>query len=140
MSHQLRNIERIHPALIATSATSCISLSINERSSGRTVSPVFFGFAFEEDLRTSRAYKRVALNESRFSKSSATSIGYSFLSGLSLSDVSDISAISLPILPMNLWNHHRYSVGQQRKSAPGVSSLDEWYNPSSKAGQAFQEV
>lgn len=134
MSHRLRNIERMHPALAASNTSSCVSLSINERGSRRTISPIFFGFAFEEDLKTSKVYKRVALDESRFSKISSTnSIGYSFLSGLSLSDVSDISAIPLPIMPMDLWNHHRYGSGQKTKTGPGTSPLEAWYNPPSKA-------
>ena len=138
MSHQLRNVERMHPALAASNTSSCASLSIQERGSKRTISPVFFGFTFEEDLKTSRVYKRVALNESRFSRISSTnSIGYSFLSGLSLSDVSDISAIPLPISPMDLWNHHRYGSGQKTKTGSGASSLEAWYNPPSKVGRVF---
>ena len=73
------------------------------QDSKRAMSPVFFEFAFEKDLQTSRVHRRIALDESRFSKSSFTnSMGQSFLSGLSLSNVFDISAISLPICSMKL--------------------------------------
>lgn len=141
MSHRLRSIECMHPALAASTAPSSDSLGINAQGSQRATSPAFFKFAFEEDLQTSRVYKRVALDESRFSKSSfSNSIGHSFLSGLSLSDVSDISAISLPISPMELWNHHRYGSGHERKIDPGASPFEAWYNPSSMVRQSFQQL
>ena len=116
MSNRLRNIERMHPALANSTIPSCASMSVNEHTGKRSMSPAFFDFAFEEDLQTSRVYRRAALDETRFSKAlSSNSIGNSFLSGLSLSDVSDVSAISLPISPMELWNHHRYGTGRDTK-------------------------
>ena len=133
MSTRLRDIERMHPALANSTIPSCASTSIYDRSGNRSMSPAFFEFAFEEDLKTSRAYKRVALDESRFSKAlSSNSVGNSFLSGLSLSDVSDVSAISLPISPMELWNHHRYGSGRDAKATTSASSFEAWYDPSSR--------
>ena len=141
MTNRLRKLELMHPALAVSSNPSCGSLIINEHGAKRAISPAFFEFAFEEDLQTSRVYKRVALDESRFSKSSlTTSIDHSFLSGMSLSDVSDVSALTLPISPMELWNHHRYGSAQETKADPGASSFEAWYNPSSMVGRSLRQL
>ncbi len=139
MSHRLRSIERMHSALAVSIASSSDSLKINAQGSQRAISS--FKFAFEEDLQTSRIYKRVVLNESRFFKSSfSNSIAHFFLSGLSLSSVFDISVIFLSIFSMKLWNHDRYSFEHERKTDPGAFSFEAWYNSSSMVRQSFQQL
>ncbi|KAL8723569.1 MAG: hypothetical protein Q9181_007262 [Wetmoreana brouardii] len=74
------------------------------------------GFAFEQDLRTSRVYTRVSRTLNRRSdlgpfslpSSTACSMGTSFLSGLSLADVSNVSLLSLPVAVQALSNGCRY--------------------------------
>ena len=101
MSHRLKSIERMHSALAASIASSSDSLRINAQDSQRAISS--FKFVFEEDLQTSRIYKRIVLNESRFFKSSfSNSIAHFFLSDLSLSNIFDISVIFLSIFSMKL--------------------------------------
>ena len=140
MSSRLRNFERMHPTLAASTTSSFGSTSMHERSGKRATNPATLGFVFEEDLQTSRVYEKVALNESRFSKiSSANSSGHSLLSWASLSDVADVSAISLPISPMELWNHHRYGSGRDMTTGPVVCSFEAWYNPPSMVGVLFKQ-
>ena len=69
-----------------------------------------FGFTFDQDLHTSRVYARATNRHSSLSVSSSAihSVGWSFLSGLSLADVSEISVIGLPISPQELWNVEHY--------------------------------
>ena len=68
------------------------------------------GFAFEQDLFASRPYAR-AMNR-RPCRSATSSVvptmGWSYLSGLSLADISEVSILSLPLSPLELWNGHRY--------------------------------
>ena len=67
-------------------------------------------FAFEQDLFASRPYTR-AINR-RPCRSATSSVvptmGWSYLSGLSLADVAEVSILSLPLSPLELWNGHRY--------------------------------
>lgn len=42
--------------------------------------------------------------------SAVESLGWSLLSGLSLGHVSQVSVISLPVVPRELWNGHRYQM------------------------------
>lgn len=72
--------------------------------------------SFERDLHQSRVYTRISRNMERRSdpdafslpSSRSRSMGYSFLSGLSLADVSDVSLISLRIPIQSLSNSQRY--------------------------------
>lgn len=84
--------------------------------------------SFEQDLRQSRVYTRISRNIERsdpdmlsLPSSTRRSIGYSFLSGMSLADVSDISLISLPIPIQSLSNRQRYQ-------GPIVTSLPSKYS------------
>ena len=103
-----------------------------------THSTLALGNTFEEDLSASRVYSRASLNPARLSVASSTSsVGWSFLSGLSLSDISNLSTISLPISSRELWNHHRYT------TEPGVAScglypLNAWYNPPENVGSTVR--
>lgn len=132
MASRLRNLERMHPAMAASFRTSQNDTATSEGSESRTISRMtYYKFAFEEELETSPVYKKAGLNQIRFSKSSTSSNGPSYLSGLSLCDVSNVSAIALPISSMELWNHHRYRP-DAAGSATTATSLDAWYNPSAK--------
>ena len=68
-------------------------------------------FGFDEDLHVSRVYRRAMLKPSRESVTSSTfgSIGWSFLSGLSLGNISNMAVIALPLFPEELWNPEHYS-------------------------------
>ena len=68
------------------------------------------GFAFEQDLLASRPYARAINRRSCLSTTSSVvpTMGWSYLSGISLADVSEVSILSLPLSPLELWNGHRY--------------------------------
>ena len=126
MASRLKNLERMHPALAANDN------AISERTDSRAVSRVAcYRFTFEEELEMSPVYRRVGLNQIRFSTSSTSSYGPSRFSDLSLSDVTNVSAIALPISPLELWNHHRYAPNNT-VSATTAMSLDAWYSPSAQ--------
>ena len=137
MSRRLRNIERMHPALLASTspskASSTLDLAVNQNRG--QVSTDSIELNFEEALETSPAYKRVGFCRFRVSNtSSEVSPGPSFLSGLSLSDVDDVSAVALPISSRELWNHHRYVGVQAAGVEPSTQILDAWYNPPPTVG------
>ena len=126
MAFRLKNLERMHPALAANDN------AISERNDSRAVSPVAcYRFTFEEELEMSSVYRRVGLNHIRFSTSSTSSYGPSRFSDLSLSDVTNVSAITLPISPLELWNHHRYAPNNAGATTT-ATSLDAWYSPSAQ--------
>ena len=85
-----------------------------------------FKFTFDQDLKTSRVYKRAAVRLSNFSfpSSAAQSLNWSFFSGQSLADISNISVLSLPISRVDLWNPEHY-VNEMRhsKALPKPSSI-----------------
>ena len=135
MSRRLKNMERMHPALASSTRTSPDQSRRTSRSNDlqRRSTLSMHGFAFESDLQASRVYRKVAIEASKLSvQSNGSSIGFSSLSGLSLSDVSNISAISLPISPRELWNHHRYYPEANNTDHVGSSPLEAWYNPPPK--------
>ena len=72
--------------------------------------PVVDGFAFEQDLLASRPYARAINRRACWSATSSVvpTMGWSYLSGLSLAQVSRVSILSLPLSPLDLWNGHRY--------------------------------
>ena len=133
MASRMKNLERMHLACNPSMNASQDDVPDREASKSRATSRTTCSRSgFEKELETSTVYKRTAVNQLRFSKSSNSSNGPSYLSGLSLSDVSNVSAIALPISPMELWNHHRYA-----RNAPGytmarTTSLEAWYNPPAK--------
>ena len=88
-----------------------------------------FRHAFEEDLRTSRVYGRTISKANRLSVSSSKfSIGWSFLSTTSLSDVSNISVLSLPVSAEEMWNSQRYTSNKLLNTLD-TALLHPWYNP-----------
>ncbi len=68
------------------------------------------GFTFEQDLFASRPYARAINRRPSWSATSSVvpTMGWSYLSGLSLADVSEVSILSLPLSPQEQWNGHRY--------------------------------
>ena len=68
------------------------------------------GWAFEPDLFASRPYARAINRRPCWSATSSVvpTMGWSYLSGLSLADVSEVSLLSLPLSPLELWNGDRY--------------------------------
>lgn len=71
-----------------------------------------FGFAFDEDLRATRVYQRLALVNSWYSlpSSKGQSRAWSYLSDVSLSQVSNISVLSLPLYAAELYDGGHYIV------------------------------
>ena len=70
-----------------------------------------FKFDFEDDLESSRVYRRAQRDTMDFSfrSSIARSNAWSVFSGLSLSDISIISVIGLPVLPKDITNAYHYN-------------------------------
>ena len=119
----LRQVERILDDGEASTNSSISALSDKVKDQDaesiitiRRIGPVTSGtltvaddFAFE-DLFASRPYVR-AINR-RPCQSATSSVvptmGWSYLSGLSLADVSEVSILSLPLSTLELWNGHRY--------------------------------
>jgi cell division control protein 24 len=73
-------------------------------------------FEFENDLETSRVYRRAQRDTMDFSfrSSIAHTNAWSQFSGLSLSEVSIISAIALPLYPDEIENAQHYRLGGQQ--------------------------
>lgn len=91
-----------------------------------------FSFTFDQDLKNSRSYARAMNRNSLWSTASSAihTVGWSYLSGLSLADVSEISVISLAISPQELWNGHHYiltafdtSSVREKAQAPVMDNL-----------------
>ena len=129
ISRRLRNIERMHPALAASSchseASSIFDCSLIQGDSRESE------ISFEKALESSHAYKRAGFGQVRRSTNvrSSVSPGPSFQSGLSLGDIENVSAIALPISSRELWNHHRYSSAQINDNEGKAQTLDAWYYP-----------
>ena len=72
------------------------------------------GFPFEQDLLASRPYARAINRRPCWSTTSSvvSTMGWSYLSGISLADVSEVSILSLPLSPPELWNGYRYVAAQ----------------------------
>ncbi|KAL6719635.1 hypothetical protein ACLMJK_001556 [Lecanora helva] len=132
MAHRLKNLERLHPALTTPLSVSQDDFANSESSKSRAPNRMTYPRStFEEELEISTVYKRAAVKQLRFSKSSSSTNGLSYLSGLSLSDVSNVSAIALPVFSTELWNHHRYC-NTAGSDTTKCSSLEAWYNPPAK--------
>ena len=72
------------------------------------------GFAFEQDLLASRPYARAINRRPCWSATSSVvpTMGWSYLSGISLADVSEVSILGLPLSASELWHGHRYVTAQ----------------------------
>ncbi|KAG4437681.1 hypothetical protein IFR05_006843 [Cadophora sp. M221] len=82
-------------------------------STNPTIHPAL-GYAFDEDLQSSWAYRRAKADATRpFSIASSTQLtqSWSILSGLSLSRISNIAVQALPIFETDIHNSNLYSFG-----------------------------
>ena len=95
-----------------------------------------FGFTFNRELKASRVYKRGQSRrpETSCSSSIAPSMGWSFLSGLSLADISNISTLSLPISPSESWNSQYY--GFDTGSRPELEEVPSSPTPAEHSSEA----
>ena len=90
------------------------------------------GFAFEELLMESRAYRRAGSNNSDgFSIASAAgrTASWSMLLGLSLSEISNINIVALPVYAIDLSNRELYNFGVPTQN--GTTSLDQTHTAGS---------
>lgn len=87
-------------------------------------------FTFDQDLQRTRVYSRTArLPDCTFSLSSSAvrSVGWSMLSGLSVSDISNISVLALPISIDELYNgrhfgaNHDLKLDQPEEEQPSIT-------------------
>ena len=71
-------------------------------------------FEFEDDLESSRVYRRAQRDSMDFSfrSSIARTNAWSIFSGLSLGDISAISVIALPVFAQDITNAHHYVFGK----------------------------
>jgi hypothetical protein len=78
-----------------------------------------FSFSFDTTLKISGVYQRahsrypVFQTDSKTSSIAAQSMGWSFMSGLSISDISQVSVLSLPIYPCDMPNNQSYTFGRE---------------------------
>lgn len=81
-----------------------------------------FSFTFDHDLNNSRPYARAMKRNSVWSTASSANhtMGWSYLSGLSLADVSEISIIGLP---QELWNGGHYILTDIAKKCDSEETL-----------------
>ena len=96
------------------------------------------GFAFEQELQSSRVYRRnlVGDRESLVSSALDHSMRWSFLSDLNLTEVTRSSVISLPISSQELWNSSRYEAGCERDVRPLQFSFETEDLPPGPPGTA----
>jgi len=102
-----------------------LSLTTHDESDAVTVNPrygnvdtifeeITVQFAFDEDLESSRVYKRVAeydYCDRSFKSSALRTNAWSVLSGLSLAAISVISVIALPVFENDVANPEHYTFG-----------------------------
>ncbi|KAF5981505.1 hypothetical protein FBULB1_4747 [Fusarium bulbicola] len=84
-------------------------------SSATETSPAISKFDFEDDLESSRVYRR-AVRETMdysFRSSVARSQNWSVFSGLSLGDISIMSVIALPVYQDDITNAEHYDFGEE---------------------------
>jgi hypothetical protein len=94
------------------------------------------GFAFEELLMNSRAYRTAARNNSdAFSviSSAGRTASWSILSGLSLSEISNIAILALPVYSVDIANSNAYDFDTPiTDPAVAVGPAEEADSPSKK--------
>ena len=92
------------------STMTSLRLMSNSAREGSNWDNKSFAHSFDDDLRQSRVYARATHRFSNSSLPSAAnrSMGWSFFSDMSLSDISDLSVIALPIFSQELWNSQHY--------------------------------
>ncbi|KAL8626117.1 hypothetical protein Q9189_008202 [Teloschistes chrysophthalmus] len=93
------------------------------------------GFAFDEDLQTTRVYSRLTYRRSGLSlpSSAGRSRGWSFLSDVSLSEVTNISIISLPLtlteLSRGCQNHFRSGTPDVKRQPSSTAAFTQNFLP-----------
>ena len=97
-----------------------------------TAQAIYFGFDFDDELESSRAYQRATRNDDNFSISVISSAdrtaSWSILSGISLSQVSSIAAVRLPVFKHEIENSEDYVFEQPERAEPTFDSAP--YAPS----------
>ncbi|EKJ68345.1 hypothetical protein FPSE_11353 [Fusarium pseudograminearum CS3096] len=94
-------------------------------SSTNTDDSNLFKFDFEDDLESSRVYRRTKRDTVDFSFCSSIlrSNSWSVFSGLSLSDISCLSVIALPVYSDDIINAHHYNFGESASVAPSLGGF-----------------
>ena len=97
---------------VSTIKSTKTSRSLANRLSLNTIKRSI-GFAFEEDLQSSRVYREAVYRHSQVSLTSSAlfSTALSVFSSLSLSQVSKISVYALPVYSADLYNNEWYTFG-----------------------------
>ncbi|CAG2004826.1 unnamed protein product [Fusarium graminearum] len=94
-------------------------------STGTDIDSNLLKFDFEDDLESSRVYRRTKRDTVDFSFCSSIlrSNSWSVFSGLSLSDVSCLSVIALPVYSDDIINAHHYNFGETASIAPSIGGF-----------------
>lgn len=102
--HGIDNLSTIRSNETPRSRFSKFSLSAFARS---------ISFSFEEDLQSSRVYRKASYSHSQTSLTSSArfSTALSVFSGFTLAQVSSISVFALPVYPEDLHNSQWYTFG-----------------------------
>lgn len=86
-------------------------------------------FAFEEELNSSRVYRRTQLNSTdvSFTSSAVRTTAWSIFSGSSLADISVISVFALPIYLYEISNRQHYGFEESGLAALNINSKKPLY-------------
>lgn len=95
------------------------------------ISRNLFKFAFEDDLKASRVYRRISFRTSHLSLPSidAPSVSWSILSGLSMSDVSKTSVLALSLVYSELFSAKEYDPPPEKSAFNAVDTQNFRYVP-----------
>lgn len=89
---------------------------------GSTLQHPTIGFAFENFLQATRVYKRALKNdEELFSAPEDMTVGFSMLSGLSVSEISNISIFALPVTIFEIANADHYTANLPLEAGVAIS-------------------
>ncbi|CVK96656.1 uncharacterized protein FMAN_10986 [Fusarium mangiferae] len=101
-----------------TSQQSTAESSATSTSTGASLA--ISKFDFEDDLESSRVYRRAVRETMDFSfrSSIARSHNWSVFSGLSLGDISIMSVVALPVYQEDITNAEHYDFGEEASVAP----------------------
>lgn len=137
MSQRMKSLEATLGA-VPSITHEVYSREIEYNSKQNTMQAPAFRFAFEEELKTSRVYGRAAVKNKRVSITPSTmSMGWSFLSHVTISEISDLSVISLPLSAGELRNGHYYASTTTDTIDIDTSLLHPWYNPPPTVGHSL---
>jgi hypothetical protein len=89
---------------------------------GSTLQNPTIGFAFENFLQATRVYKRALKNdEELLSAPEDMTVGFSMLSGLSVSEISNISIFALPVTIFEIANADHYTANLPLEAGLSIS-------------------